>query len=192
MVKSQINGLVLSGGKSLRMGQDKSVIAYHGKPQREYLFDILSKICSRVFTSTKSALDIPNKLNPLADAFELDSPLNGILTALRHSPTVAWLSVPVDMPAIDADVLKFLISHRDQSKLATCFFDSDGKKPEPLLALWEPAAAPLMEQYFNQGNQSVRGFLLQHDINLIKAPSEKIYRNINTREELFRFRAENL
>jgi molybdenum cofactor guanylyltransferase len=192
MPNAKINGLILSGGRSLRMGQDKGQITYHGKPQREYLFDLLSKCCDHVFTSCKSTQEISAKLNPLTDLFELDSPLNGILTAFRHTPSVAWLSVPVDMPMIDQGVLKHLVDHRDEKKIATCFYDSDGEKPEPLLALWEPGAASLMEKYYEAGNMSVRGFLMAHNTNIIKAPSEKIYRNINTREDLFRFRAENL
>src|SRR5688572_8249962 len=106
MSNTTINGLILSGGKSLRMGQDKGQIAFHGKPQREYLFDLLSTCCNHVFTSCKRTQDIAAKLNPLADLFEMDSPLNGILTAFRHTPSVAWLSVPVDMPMIDQAVLR--------------------------------------------------------------------------------------
>jgi molybdenum cofactor guanylyltransferase len=192
MTVVKINGLILSGGKSLRMGQDKSLITYHGKPQREYLFGILSKCCDAVFTSCKSTQDVPAKLNPLPDIFEQNSPLNGILSAFRHTPSVAWFSVPVDMPNIDGAVLKYLLDHRDEKKLATCFYDSDGKHPEPLLTLWEPASAALLEKHYQSGNVGARSFLMQHDINIIKAPSEKIYQNINTREELFRFRGENL
>lgn len=192
MKRTGINGVVLSGGKSLRMGQDKALITYHGKPQREYLFQTLSVYCDHVFTSCKAAQDVPANLNPLVDAFEMDSPLNGILSAFKQFPDAAWLSVPIDMPNVDATVLKYLIDHRDPSKYATCFFDSDGKNPEPLLTLWEPRSAEPLLLHYQSGNISARNFLLKHDINMIKAPSEKIYQNVNTREDLFRFRAENL
>jgi molybdopterin-guanine dinucleotide biosynthesis protein A len=122
----------------------------------------------------------------------MDSPLNGILSAFRKAPDSAWLSVPVDMPHVDANVLKYLIDHRDPSKLATCFVDSDGRDPEPLLTLWEPRAAESLLLHYQSGNVSARNFLRKHDINMIKAPSEKIYENVNTREDLFRFRADNL
>jgi molybdopterin-guanine dinucleotide biosynthesis protein A len=40
---SILNGLILAGGKSVRMGQDKSLIEYHNVSQREYLFAMLKE-----------------------------------------------------------------------------------------------------------------------------------------------------
>ncbi|HZB13709.1 MAG TPA: NTP transferase domain-containing protein, partial [Chryseolinea sp.] len=96
-----LNGLILAGGKSLRMGHDKSLIEYHNVSQREYLFAMLKNFCASVFTSCKSNQSIPVHLNPLPDQYNFDSPLNGILTAFSDDSIAAWLTVPVDMPLID-------------------------------------------------------------------------------------------
>ena len=44
-------GLVLCGGKSTRMGTDKSMLQYHSKPQRYYVYDLLFPLCEKVFIS---------------------------------------------------------------------------------------------------------------------------------------------
>src|SRR6188768_1210160 len=111
--QSTVHGLILLGGKSSRMGFDKGCIDYHGKPQREYLFDLLLKFCPKVFTSCKAPGDIPPHLNPIADSFEIDSPLNGILSAFKSNHEVSWLTVAVDMPSIDERSIQFLMSHRN-------------------------------------------------------------------------------
>src|SRR5688572_25749176 len=103
-----MNGLVLAGGKSSRMGRDKSLIAFHGKPQRDHLFDLLSGVCSKVFVSCNATQQVPEQLNPLPDRFLIESPLNGILTALSHDPSVPWLVVAVDMPNVDLKLLNHL------------------------------------------------------------------------------------
>lgn len=184
---SPINGLILSGGQSSRMGQDKGLIAYHGKPQREHLTELLRKFCNNVFVSCKRASGVPEDLHPLYDRFELDSPLNGILSAFQHDPTGAWLTVPIDMPLVDEAVLHYLVVHRDPRKLATCFYDSDGKNPEPLLAIWESAAAAPLQEFHRKGNISPRKFLQEHDVNLLTPPVPGLHRNINTPEELAKF-----
>ena len=46
-------GLVLAGGKSQRMGEDKGLINYHGKIQREYMADLLDDICEETFISCR-------------------------------------------------------------------------------------------------------------------------------------------
>lgn len=186
----KIFGLILSGGRSLRMGQDKGLIPYYGKPQREHLHDMLKKTCHEAYLSCKRNEDIPEFLNPIEDRYNLNSPLNGILSAFEHTPSVAWLTVPVDMPMIDEQCIRFLIDHRDTNKLATCFVDSDGEKPEPLLALWEPAAFELLKQFHAAGEFSPRKFLMEHAVSLLQPPSKKIYQNINTPEELRQFLAE--
>lgn len=186
----KIFGLILSGGRSLRMGQDKGLIPYYGKPQREYLHDLLNKICNDAYLSCKTNEDIPAFLNPIEDRYNLNSPLNGILSAFEHTPSVAWLTVPVDMPMIDEQAIRFLIDHRDPKKLATCFVDSDGEKPEPLFALWEPEAFEPLKQFHAAGEFSPRKFLMEHPVSLLQPPSKKIYQNINTPEELRQFLAE--
>ena len=186
---STIFGLVLAGGQSSRMGYDKGLIEFYGKPQREYVFDMLSNVCDGVFLSCKHDHDIPTKLNPLPDRFDLAGPLNGILTAFQQNSDCAWLTVPVDMPLIDQSVLEYLLRRRDTSRIATCFFDSDGVHPEPLVAVWEPCAYPLLKKSFEEGQDSPRKFLKQHrvHIHIIPAPDTSVFININSPTELEKF-----
>lgn len=169
------------------MGYDKSLIAFHGKPQREHLFDLLSAFCAEVYLSCKECSDVARQLNPLPDRYDVDSPLNGVLSAFSSDPLCAWLTVAVDMPLIDSPSLQYLLDQRDPEKVATCFLDSDGAKPEPLLTLWEPKAFPLLQSYYNRGQISPRSFLLQHDIRLLTAPNRNIFMNVNSPDDLKQF-----
>jgi molybdopterin-guanine dinucleotide biosynthesis protein A len=178
-----INGLILAGGESSRMGSDKAMLSYFGRPQLEHLHDLLSPCCEKTFTSVKRNSQTSSAINPLADQFELNSPLNGILSAFATNPKSAWLTLPVDMPYIDSEAISFLLANRDTAKAATCFYDSDGDKPEPLFAIWESLAYPLLEKYFRGNGKSVRGFLMSHEVKLLKAPDPKIHININNPED---------
>jgi molybdenum cofactor guanylyltransferase len=184
MISPVLNGLILSGGKSLRMGYDKALIAYHGKPQREHVFELLNPFCNQVYTSCKGTEDIPEGLNPLPDRYDFDSPLNGILTAFATGADQAWLTIPVDMPMIDAEVIEYILHHRNPEKVATCFYDSAGKLPEPLLTLWEPSAGKKLLAYYSGGGISPREFLMQEEINLLQSPHPKYLLNVNSPGEL--------
>ena len=183
-IATALYGLVLAGGQSTRMGADKSLIAYHGKPQHLHVFELLSQYCDQVYTSCKHPAEKNSFKNPLADVYALHSPLNGILTAFAHAPKAAWLTLPVDMPNVDAHTLAYLLQHRDTSRVATCFYDSDVKYPEPLLAVWEPAAKQLLENFYSAGNSSPRKFLIEHHAHVIKAVDVKVLTNINTSDDL--------
>jgi len=186
-----LNGLILSGGKSSRMGRDKSLIQYHEVVQREHVFNLLQKFCTSVFTSCKTVTNIPENLNPIADKFNFDSPLNGILTAFFQDANAAWITLPVDMPLVDEKIIAYLLKNRDSRKLATCFFDSEGKNPEPLVTLWEKTAYPPLLAFYKAGNTSPREFLKREKANMIEIPDRRALLNINSLEELEKFRSQS-
>lgn len=179
---TRLNGLVLTGGRSTRMGQDKSLLIYHQKPQRDHLTDLLRPFCDAVFWSVNAdqAASLDAARQPfIVDAFDFLSPLNGILSAFRHDPTAAWLVVACDMPLLSSRSLDALVCQRDPAKRATVFYDSDGKFPDPLLGIYEPSFGPIMEQAVGAGAISPRQLLMLNDICLLTAPDSRELINVN-------------
>jgi molybdenum cofactor guanylyltransferase len=165
------------------MGKDKGLIIYHGKPQREYLFELLSRYCHSVYTSCYAGQVVPEHLNPLIDEYDLHSPINGILTSLKKNPGKAWLVVAVDMPNVNDQVLQLLVNNRDQHKVATCFYNAETKLPEPLLTIWETSSLPLLMKFVAAGKVSPRDFLTTHPVRLVDTPDNKILFNVNSPDQ---------
>lgn len=181
--KPKLNGLVLSGGKSLRMQADKGGINYHGKSQRAYVFEQLSAICDEVFISVRDDQQSTEGLPAITDSFVDLGPYGGILSALQSNPTAAWLTVACDLPYLTGDTLNYLAANRNASKIATAFLDSDGQFPEPLITIWEPRAYPVLLQFLSQGYSCPRKVLINADIELLSAPAVDELRNVNHPEE---------
>lgn len=177
--RRRVNGLVLAGGYSTRMGTDKGLLVYHDVPQREFVFNLLAQHCTSVFTSCRADQAVPNKLNPIRDTFDIRGPLNGILSAFHYEHDVAWLVVAIDMPFVDSQVIDTLLSHRDVKCVATCYFNRDTQLPEPLLTLWESHAYPLLQQFSKSGHVSPREFLRTHPVRMIEPPNDKTLINVN-------------
>jgi molybdopterin-guanine dinucleotide biosynthesis protein A len=164
------------------MGQDKSLLTYHDKPQREHLTDLLRPYCQQVFWSVNAdqAATLSETTQPLiTDAFDVTTPLNGILSAFRQEPDAAWLVVACDMPLLTNRSLEALIDGRNPAKLATVFYDSDGSLPEPLLGIYEPAFWPIMQKAVAQGEQSPRKLLRMNEIHLLTVPDVRELMNVN-------------
>lgn len=179
---SRLNGLILTGGRSTRMGQDKSQLIYHEKPQRDHLTDLLNPYCSVVFWSVNGAQAtelVDSEQLRIVDAFDLPGPLNGILSAFQYDPEAAWFVVACDMPLLTVQSLDALVKGRNVAKMATVFYDSDGRLPEPLLGIYEPAFGPIIQQAVAEGAYSPRQLLLQNDIQLLTAPAISELTNIN-------------
>ncbi len=121
--------------------------------------------------------NVPENLNPLYDAAGTPGPLNGILTALEKEET-PWLVIAVDMAFVDEVALESLIAHRNSGTVASCFFNSETRRPEPLLAIWEPRAYPLLLAFSKSGS-SPTTFLERHPVTLVEPPHERVLVNVN-------------
>lgn len=169
-----LNGLVLTGGQSTRMGTDKATINYHGQTQREYLQQLLASLCEQVYISGNGP-----EANIIADTFTGLGPFGGILSAMRFNPNAAWLTIACDLPYLSAETLQYLVQQRNPSKMATAFLDSDQKFPEPLITIWEPRAYPVMLQFLAQGYSCPRKVLINTAIEVLQAPNVAELKNVN-------------
>jgi molybdopterin-guanine dinucleotide biosynthesis protein A len=182
----KLYGLVLSGGKSTRMGKDKGVIAYHGIPQRDYIYKVLEEVCDETFISIRKdqAEEISENFRVIIDEDKFRGPYNGILSAHEKHPNVAWLILACDLPLIDIPSLKELIKARDITKVATSFALKENPLPEPLCAIWEAEGLTASLAYMNtQQGSCPRKFLINNDVALVFPKDEKVLLNANSINE---------
>lgn len=175
-----MNALILIGGKSSRMGTDKGLLDYHGKPQREYLFDLAKKYCSEAYFSCRAEQQFSEQ--SIIDTYTL-GPMGGILSAFDFNPNIAWLVVACDMPLIDENSFQTLINHRNKAKIATAFLNPETNAPDPLFTIYEPKAALLLAKYIEIGNKSPKIFLQNNDVEIIASSNPVFLKNVNTKEE---------
>jgi len=174
-------GLVLAGGRSVRMGRDKGSLDYHGRPQALWMLDLVSRHCEHAFVSVRDeqASAQPYAGLPLViDEGRIEGPAAGLLAAFRHRPDVAWLVVGADMALLDDATLAELARSRDATRTATAYRHPDGTA-EPLCAIWEPAARALLEP---QGRPSIslRRALEEGPTRFVAAADPTRLRSVNT------------
>lgn len=181
---SPLIGLILIGGRSSRMQEDKSTLHYHDRNQREHLTQLLSPLCSQVFLSCNAtqAAELGEEYNILQDNIEGIGPIGGIHAAFEKNPNAAWLVVACDLPLLSAGTLFHLISHRQQDKQATAFRSGENGFPEPLLAIYEPAAHPEVALEIEKGMYSPSKLLLKMNVAWLQIPNENELKNVNDPE----------
>ncbi len=111
-INEGLYGLVLAGGRGVRMKADKSLLRYHDKSQVEYCYDLLLPLCKRVLVSNRSEqadLKEHEGLSQIHDIFPNIGPLGGILSAMTQYPKVSWLVLACDLPFVTERAIKALV-----------------------------------------------------------------------------------
>jgi len=180
-----LNGLILAGGRSTRMGENKALLQWHGKEQMYYLADMLKQFCNEVFISCRveQANEIERKYKVITDKYENLGPLAAIISAFHQNRNCAWLVVACDLPLLDNKTIDYLTQQRDNTVIATTFKSSYDHLPEPLITIWEPSALPLLETALSEKKYSPQRVLMDSTIKIIEAVNTNVLLNVNTPEE---------
>jgi molybdopterin-guanine dinucleotide biosynthesis protein A len=194
-------GLVLAGGRSRRMGRDKSTLAYRRDargnevPHARYTADLLSRACEKVFVSGRAdQLENPDPalagFEWIPDAYDIGGPLNGILSAQKAHPRAAFLVAACDLPFLDAYALARLARERNPARAATVFHNPERDALEPLCAIYEPGfeelARPSMKIGLTCPTKILSAFAEAAEIEILHTAGAEFLENANRPEDYAR------
>jgi molybdenum cofactor guanylyltransferase len=186
MSSASLNGLVLAGGRSSRMGRDKASLEYAGKPQLLRAMELLAPHVVRVFISVRADQMVAPEWRAYATIADLVpglGPLGGIQAALTTHPTQAWLVLACDLPFLGEHTLQYLLAHRASARLASAFRSHSDALPEPLCAIYEPASRAAIEDWIKAGERCPRAWMRRSDVELLELPDARALDNVNTAQE---------
>lgn len=189
-----IHGIVLCGGKSERMGQDKAFIQYHNRPQYAHVAELLSPFVNDIFISCRphQSKEIHTDFKFILDKDMYDSagPMTGLLSAFDENPNEAILLVACDYPNLKTADIAGLVQARQEGTDVVCFTNTESDFDEPLVAIYEKQCATLLKQYFEAGNSSLRHFLNTVNTKRVLPLDRTSIKSIDTKEDFLNLKLE--
>ncbi|TCS40173.1 molybdenum cofactor guanylyltransferase [Reinekea marinisedimentorum] len=168
--------LILSGGRSRRMGQDKAQLPLEGLPLLQWQKNRLQQAGFQVIHGI--ADNFPGYLGPLA----------GIEAALTKHPEIQrWLVLPVDMPSLSVEALHGLLNAQPIDAAVISYKD----QPFPLLIRQPEQAVAVLQRWLvdANGRRSVRALIDQLGTESAAMPlNNEQFNNINTPEQWRQFK----
>jgi molybdopterin-guanine dinucleotide biosynthesis protein A len=185
---TEITGAVLAGGRGLRMGGlDKGLLDYRGKPLIQWALAALRPQVGPllVVANRNHAAYARHCPHVYADDLpDFPGPLAGMLTALRHAPTELVLCVPVDVPALPADLAQRLRDAWLSGDAPGCSV-FDGERAQPLVCLLHRRLAPSLQRALAQGMRKVREWQAQEGLTVVDFSDARAgFANLNTPAQL--------
>ena len=168
MKLSHVEGAVLVGGGSTRMGRDKATLPYEGTALALRVAAALGTCLERVRCVARPG-ELPELGLPcIVDRHAERAPLVGIAAALAACEASAVLVAACDLPEIDPRVLLALLALAPAEGGADIVAPLGPRGPEPLLAIYRPRILPELERRIARGELALQALL--RDVNTLFIP----------------------
>lgn len=185
---NKISGIILAGGKGIRLGKNKGMALLGGRPMIEHVIDNLSPICSEILISSNTEQCDQYGYTIIRDIYKHKGPMSGIHACLHASANKDNIVVSVDTPFVGADFFKFLLNNKKDGLASAPWFGKDHY--EPLCAYYHKDLVVEMQAFFDKGNFKLPDFFQTIPFTRVTIdPSADFYHpmlfhNVNTKEDL--------
>ncbi len=181
-----VNGYILAGGKSSRMGEDKGLILFNGKPMITHMIEQLKPAVKKITIVSNNKAYEQFGLEVINDLIFDIGPAGGILTALSHTNADYNFICSCDMPFIKTEAINFLIQQSFDFEI-TVAVDQD--KIQPLFAVYSKSCLSEWKNQIQKNNfklqELINHFNLQKlEMKNMKSFDEIIFTNVNSKSEL--------
>jgi len=152
----KIVGIVLSGGKSKRMGQEKGLVQFQGKALIEYAIATLKPLCHELVISTANDNYSYLALPLIADEIPDCGPIGGISTCMKAIEADIYLVISCDVPHVPSQLFVDLL--RQLKGNAIIPIDETGRK-QPLAACYATSASGYFHEALESGHLKMMSLL---------------------------------
>lgn len=180
-----LNAIILAGGKSTRMGTDKTLLKMNGKTLLETVVEICQLVCSSIIISSNNPAHGVFGYPVIADEQKDCGPIGGIYSCLKQSETDWNFIISVDTPFVTPDFIQFLLQHSGNFDAVIPEYYG---KTEPLIALYNRSCLPVIEKQIQ-----LQLFKIQHLVALLNTEfvessewmekTPKLFNNLNRPED---------
>ncbi|MEY2797678.1 MAG: hypothetical protein RLZZ119_1160 [Pseudomonadota bacterium] len=192
IARSEITGLLLAGGRALRMGGiDKGLIPFQGKPLIEHAINRLGpQVANLVINANRNQTVYSQYGYPIVADENQDyaGPLAGYLAGLKGCNTPYLMTAPCDSPLFPTDLVEVLAHTLEKQGSHIAYAssqDPSGKIwAQPVFCLMKREVVDSLEQFLADGQRKIdRWFASQNACTTI-FQNESAFANANTPDEL--------
>ncbi len=189
------SAIILAGGRSKRLGRDKSLVSIGGEPLILRVAERIGEVASEVLVVTAADHPLPilegqERVKVVIDIFPDKGALGGLYTGLRTAVNLNSVVVACDMPFLNVDLLKHMVESCKGFDVVVPRFDGYF---EPLHAVYSKSCLPAIESMLDKGVLKILSFFPLVKVRCMGEaeidrydPRRLSFFNINTEEDVRR------
>lgn len=175
--------IILAGGKSSRMGEDKGLMLFNGKPMIQFILDEVNQIATQIFIVTSNPDYLSFGYPTIPDLIENKGPLAGIVSGLSHSTSTYNWVLSCDIPYITTELLlKLKIEIGDFDVILA----KKNGQVHPLIGCYKKDCLVSLNEQLNLDQLKLMNALSHLNVKEFDAVDfdEKCFQNLNSKADL--------
>ncbi len=174
--------IIFAGGKSSRMGSDKSLLPFAGYSSlTHYQHQRLSSMFDEVYISTKKdKFDFPANL--ILDRYSDSSPLVALISIFDSTDIEEAFVLSVDAPFVDSDIIDEIYNHSIESD-SDVIVAKSRQGLEPLCAIYRRSILEKAKIFLEQNNHRLNALIREVDATIVEFTDDEKFSNLNYHHE---------
>ncbi|MBD3636321.1 MAG: molybdenum cofactor guanylyltransferase [Crocinitomicaceae bacterium] len=175
--------IILAGGKSSRMGEDKGLMALFGKPMIAYVLDKAKEISEDIIIVSDNDNYKKFGYKVVRDLYKGLGPLSGILSGLTKSDHAANLILSCDIPYIKSGLLNYLIEHSEGYDITVPVHK---ERIHPLIGVYHKSCIDTIEKNIKMGKLKITDIFDHFNVHFVETDQfEDIeFKNLNSKKDI--------
>lgn len=171
--------ILFAGGRSSRMGQDKSLLPFGGYPSlAQFQYDRLTKLFTHVFISTKTSDKFDFDANFILDPLDTDfAPAAGFVGAFEQLQCERIFVLSVDSPFVDEETIKKLVQADKPDYDAVIVKTPSGT--HPMVGVYHGSLLDNFSRMLRDGDHRLGKLLAISSTHYVEFNNEELFMNLN-------------
>ena len=181
-------GIILAGGLSSRMGEDKGIIQLDEYKMIEKIIRLIDPFCNELIISANNSNYDKFGLKVVNDKIDRIGPVGGIISCMREENSNSYLVMSCDTPNVSNLTIAQLFNNLDDSDVVIYKIDN---KIEPLISLFSKSAVEKIEEEIRNRIFKLQDVIknLNHNTVFLEdnEKTKKEFLNINAKKDLIKY-----
>ena len=191
-IEDQVSAIILAGGKSTRMGQDKALLSLNNETFLDHVCQVAIECSTKTYVVSPWIEKYQNVLtlgyHPVKEQLVLNktsnTPLIGFAQAMPLVQTEWVLLLACDLPLLSSSQVKqWLLALATVLPTEIAFLPRGAKGWEPLCGFYRRSCLSSLKQYISGGGMSFQGWLAECSVKELVIRDRQTIFNCNTPED---------
>jgi molybdopterin-guanine dinucleotide biosynthesis protein A len=176
-------GIILAGGKSSRMNEDKGLMLLDGKPMIQYVIDVLKPLVNDLIIISNNPDYEQFGYLIYSDLIKEKGPLVGIYTGLFYSESETNIVLSCDVPYVNEDLLSFLLKEHKNHQIT---IPTKGERTHQLIGVFSKSCEPVFGISLEKDELKLLEAFKNLNLNIVDANhfETQLFKNINSQNDL--------